>query len=92
MEQNVHGLTNSQTDSKQSVRTRKVSQVADIHIPVNTYVQHMTSVICRPLHNSVERNKEPTANITNLNVNALPERFRPLHTLLGFQHRPVQIP
>ena len=33
-------------------------------------VQHMTSVIYRALHNSVERNKEPTANITNLNVSA----------------------
>ena len=31
----------------------------------------MTSVIYRALHHSIERNKEPTANITNLNVTAL---------------------
>ena len=81
MQQSVHGLTNSQ---KQSVRAGRVSQVADIHIPVSTCVQHLTSVICRALHNSVEGNKEPAANITNINVSVLRQCFKPLHTLLGF--------
>ena len=39
----------------------------DMHIAVSTCVQHMTS-----MHLSVERDKERTNNITNLNVSALP--------------------
>ena len=39
---------------------------------VSTCVQHITSVIYRALYNSVERNRERTGNLTNLNVSALP--------------------
>ena len=34
----------------------------------------MTSMICRALHHSVERERELTDNITILNVSALPEQ------------------
>ena len=44
----------------------------DIHIPVSTCGQHVTTTIYRALHNSVERDKERTDNITNLNVSVLP--------------------
>ena len=40
--QHMHGLANSQTDVKQSGHASRVSQVADIHIPVSTRVQHVT--------------------------------------------------
>ena len=74
LQQSVHGLYKLRS-LPQLCGTRDEGQTLcnDIHIPVSTCVQHMTSIIYRALHHSVERNKEPTDNITNLNVSALPE-------------------
>ena len=41
---------------------------------VSTRRQHLSSKNCRAVHHSVERDRERTANVTNLNVSARPKR------------------
>ena len=66
-------ITKTQGNIQTNHSMCSVPRIADMHIPVNTCVQHMTSIIYRALHNSVERERERTANITTLIVSALPE-------------------